>query len=376
MSDTSSRMPAPYGAPAVGGVLAPDLAPERLTAFVGQLAGHGAARIGADAVWAAFHAAFPDRPAGPEERRWLLTALKHAQAEGVITLPSERGARWDRTAHPPLPRSVDKPSEELPVVDASWRRDPWHPALAWVPELPSVSAGTLGFLRRVHAGLARGEFATPAPLKYRSLALTGDEKRLGKLLATKLFGEGRLSLELLGCLPDALPLAWAPVGPAPRVIVFENAEPFIVAHRLLASRADAPYGIVAYGGGNAVAKSIGWLRTIGRPVEAVHYVGDLDRPGLDFARAAARAAGAAGLPPVIAAPGVHAAMLRAAASFGFPSGWAYGELGVPNSDSERLAFLPEETRPEAVQVLEGGRRVPEEVLGPAELSAVWFPMTD
>lgn len=344
--------------------------------FIGRLGNHRAARIDADAIWAAFHAAFPDRPVGPDERRWLLAALEHARVEGVITLPSERGVRWDRTAHPPLPRSVDKAPEELLVVESSWRRDPWHPALAWVPELPSVSTRTLTFLRRVHAGLARGEFATPAPLKYRSLALTGDEKRLGRLAVTRLFGEGRLTLDLLGCLPDSLPLAWAPVGSAPRVLVFENAEPFIVAHRLLASRADAPYGIVAYGGGNAVAKSIGWLRTIGRPVEAVHYVGDLDRPGLDFARAAARAAAAAGLPPVIAAPGVHAAMLRAAASFGFPCGWTYGEPGGPNSDSERLAFLPEETRAEAVQVLEGGRRVPEEVLGPAELSAVWFPTTD
>lgn len=349
-----------------------DLAPDRLTVFVERLEAHPTARIEWDAIWAAFHDAFPGRPSGPEGRRWLLTALQHAQARGVVAFPSNRGNRWDRAVRPHLPRSVDKVLEDPPVLDASWRRDPWHPTLAWVADLPSVSTGTLKFLRRVQAGLVRGEFATPAPLKYRSLALTGDEKRLGKLITTKLFGDGRLSLELLGCLPDSIPLAWAPVGPSTRAIVFENAEPFTIAHRLLRSRADAPYGVVAYGGGNAIAKSIAWLTTIGRRVDAVHYVGDLDRPGLDFAKAAARAAEAAGLPALIAAPGVHAAMLTAAARFGFPSGWPYGEAGGPTDDSERLAFLPTDIQPEAAKVLEGGRRIPEEVLGPAELSAVWF----
>jgi hypothetical protein len=350
-----------------------DLAPDRLDVFLQRLEAHPAARIEWDAIWGAFHDAFPGRPTGPEGRLWLLTALQHAQAHGIIAFPSNRGNRWDRAVRPHLPRSVDKVVEDQPVLDARWRRDPWHPMLAWVADLPSVSTGTLTFLRRVQAGLVRGEFATPAPLKYRSLALTGNEKRLGKLITTKLFGNGRLSLELLGCLPESLPLAWAPVGPSARAIVFENAEPFTIAHRLLLGRADAPYGVVAYGGGNAVAKSIAWLTTIGRRVEAVHYVGDLDRPGLDFANAAARAAEAAGLPPLIAAPGVHAAMLRAAATFGFPSGWIYAEGDAPTGDSERLAFLPMDIRPDVAKVLEGGRRIPEEVLGPAELSTVWFP---
>ena len=47
--------------------------------------------------------------------------------------------------------------------------------------------------------LVEGWFEASEPLKYRSLQLTGDEKRLQKLCKCRLFGPGRLTLDMLGC---------------------------------------------------------------------------------------------------------------------------------------------------------------------------------
>jgi hypothetical protein len=59
-----------------------------------------------------------------------------------------------------------------------------------------------------------GRFTEPTPLKYRSLELTGDDKRLQALAETTLFGPGWLTLELLGPF-QRLPLVVERVGPAP-----------------------------------------------------------------------------------------------------------------------------------------------------------------
>lgn len=104
----------------------------------------------------------------------------------------------------------------------SWRTFPWHPHLHWVIHCRSLSAPQIEFLRRVHDGLVNGRFREPAPLKYRSLQLTGDEKLLASLATTSLFSESRLTLEMLACLPDALPLAWEAVGEGGRMVIFER----------------------------------------------------------------------------------------------------------------------------------------------------------
>jgi hypothetical protein len=100
-------------------------------------------------------------------------------------------------------------------------------------------------------------------------------------------------------------------------------------------------------------------------------VGDLDWPGLEAAILAGRTARSVGLPPLEPAPGVHAAMLAAAAGFGSPEGWPYAVGRTPANAGELLAWLPEDVRPRAEAVLRAGRRIPEEVLGQDALHALW-----
>jgi hypothetical protein len=356
--------------------LAPPIDPGGVAGFIARLCARPGVRLGSDTLWVTFAAAFPRRPGGAAERQWFLAALEAAEAEGVVRLPARAGRLWDRTAWPSVPTSVDRVREAPAPKDDAWRRLPWHPALQWVPDLARANESDVAFLRRVHEGLVRGTFDEPAPFKYRSLELTGDEKRLGELTRGALFATGRLTLELLGCSLDTLPLAWEDVGSSPAVLAVENHATFGLALKTLrelaaTSNRASPYGVVAYGSGKCFPQSVAWLAKIRRPIEQIHYVGDLDWPGLEIATAASAAAVVAGLPPVEAAPGVHAAMLMAAERFGAADGWPYDKAAPPSGADALLAWLPPDVRDGARRVLRAGRRVPEEALGPAMLRALW-----
>lgn len=259
---------------------------------------------------------------------------------------------------------------ERAAVDESWRALPWHPRLAWEPDLPRLGTDQVAFLRRVHEGLVEGWFERPAPLRYRSLQLTGDDKRLEALLGTVLFGEGRRSLETIGAYTVVLPLAWERVQEGGRVIVFENKEPFIVARTVLQEMQDPPYDIVAFGGGRDFEQSVAHLTTIDCAISLLDYVGDLDESGLDIACRARQDGLAAGLPEIRPAAGMHASMLRAAAAFGHPQGWPE-EKHRRSVGPEAVGWLPTDVHAVALAILGAGCRVPEEVLGPAEMREVW-----
>lgn len=339
-------------------------------AFGALLARRPGKKVARTEFWDDFAEAFPVRPTGVRvEREWLLFALRALEADGQLQLPSKRGKHWDKSVQPFVPTQITR-IVSPPTKDQSWRNRPWHPRLAWVSGLPQLTDEQVGFLRKVNEGFARGWFDKPAPLRYRSIQLTGDEKRLMQLAKGSLFATGRLSYKMLGCLREHTPLAWERVGASNLMIVFENAGPFHVAREVLSSLATPPYGLIAYGGGAGFRRSVVYLGTIGEPITRIEYVGDLDRPGLRIAAAAQVAAAAAGLPPLVAAAGVHAAMLEAAARFGHPTGWVYRKAR-PVQDLELLEFLPLNVRERAQGLLRIGHRVPEEVLGPAELSDLW-----
>ncbi|HEX9939243.1 MAG TPA: hypothetical protein VGB15_19020 [Longimicrobium sp.] len=345
---------------------APALDARRLEAFAAALRAQPGRRVYREALWNAFSTAFPN-VRGPEQRAWFLAALEALAGDGVLRLPSRQGGRWDTALLPHVPVSVDLVYAPAPPRDDTWRREPWHPRLAWVPRLARLADDHLAFLRRVQQGLVEGWFGEPAPLRYRSLQLTGDEKRLDVLLRSALFGEGHLTADLLGVRSYPPPLAWESVGERPAVVVFENADAFGVARRALAALSDPPYGMVAYGCGAVFQQSVQHLATIGRPVARIDYVGDLDRPGLDIARLSGASAALAGLPAVTPAPGVHRAMLDAAAHFGHPLGWPYESARAIDADLARVEWLAPEVRSDALAILAAGRRIPEEVLGPREM---------
>lgn len=337
------------------------------------LAGH-TVRIPAQILWRALAQVFPHRTPGPAERRLLLEALRLIEARGSIRLPPEGGKRWDRSMDPAVPTSVDVVRVQSTLPSISWRAFPWHPQLQWVVQCRSLSSQQVEFLRRVHEGLVNGTFRESAPLKYRSLQLTGDEKMLASLATTSLFGPSRLTLELLACLPDALPLAWEAVGDGDRLVIFENAGPFAVARRVLGELATQPYDLIAYGGGRSVLAALGYIKTIERRVGSIHYVGDLDHAGLDIAWSARCCCKELGLPTLQPASELHMRMLSAADAFGHPLGWPAQERFSVANRERILDVLSSKERERVGAILIAGRRIPEEVLGPDELRDVWSKM--
>jgi hypothetical protein len=349
------------------------LDPDRVARFAELLRAHPGKRILEKEIWSAFAEAFPYRPMGVAERQWLRSALDVLAEEGVLGLPAERSTYWDRSMDPPLPQLVTRIDASVQRSE-SWRGDPWHLLLSWVPGMPRLAEEQVYFLRHVHDGLVNGSLLTPAPLRYRSLQLTGDEKRLERHMATVLFGEGRLSVEMLNLYQDVLPLAWERVGPGGAVLVFENSAPFSVARGVLSAMERPPYGIVAYGAGRCFIQSVEHLLSIGSEVSSIDYVGDLDEPGLDIAKGAGETARrTSALPIVRPAPGLHKMMLNAAERFGHPNGWPDPKrTSLINPSAADV--LPPDVRSRVLEIIAAGHRIPEEVLGPEEMRAVWMPV--
>src|ERR1700680_3882747 len=86
----------------------PKLPPGLLQTFLSCLAHASGKQLKIAVLWKYFAEAFPYRPGGVENRKWLQRALKEAATQGIIRLPSVRGRCWDHTLEPPLPTVVWK----------------------------------------------------------------------------------------------------------------------------------------------------------------------------------------------------------------------------------------------------------------------------
>lgn len=322
-------------------------------------------RVPVERLWAAYRAVYGGFAEGVQAREELAAVLDALQANGSCRLPSLKGKGWDRTSRVALPKWIEL-SGSAPERDTGWREFPWRPELAWVAQLPAPTREQLDLLRAVQRGLVEGWFAVRAPLKYRSLQLTGDEKRLEACLGSRLFAEGRLTLETLNCDGPWLPLARERVGDNRRLIVFENAGSFLVAWRVLRSLPTPPYGMVAYGGGFQVLRAIPYMAQMAR-IEAIRYVGDLDVEGVSIAADFARKAAEAGLPAPAPATQVHLAMLKAAAGLDRPGGWPAPGKSRPVGDVSWLAEVADRVG----KMLAKGNRIPEEVLHDGHFRGLW-----
>jgi hypothetical protein len=242
----------------------------------------GRAKVGRVAILEAFHAASPAEASGPDARRLLAEQLPRLKEQGELELPGTK-AGWDLSVRPALPEWV-KVRTEARAVRSRWD----HRAVAWAPELAFVSelerVEDREALLRLQRFFAEGGHAAPmVPVRERSVAIPGDEKRLEKLARTALFGAGRLSYELLRCFPVASPLVWEagpPGGTSSVILVVESHHTWHSFCRW--NREAAAYAAVVYGAGNAFVSSVEYLLDVIRETGAgeVHYFGDLDREGL------------------------------------------------------------------------------------------------
>ena len=331
----------------------------RLRRFHDRLRKHSRRTIRLETLWTAFAAVYEDLPSGSERRKWLLAVLEELAGRGDIVLPVRHGRQWEQTSEVALPTAVSM------VVPQSgddprtpWRQFPWHPRLQWVFQLRGLSPDHFAFLKRVNKGLVEGWFEQPECFKYRSLQLTGDEKRLESLTCGSLFAEGCLTLEMLGCLPDALPIVTEHLSSEPTMLIFENAAPFMVARSVAVGSATPLFGRLAWGAGTQVLKAVCYFPMIRPTVTEIFYVGDLDAAGMRIAADLQRTCTSI---PVRPATRFHQAMLESAACLGAADGWAAKDQRGGIADAV-VDFLASELRQKVAKMIRNGRRVPEESL--------------
>lgn len=339
----------------------------RTEKFLRRLRAANRRRVELAFVWDAYRTVYGVDVSGIDAREELWKVLEQLRDSGAMTLPSDRGRGWDRNSSVVLPLWITLAESEKPVNHREWQTFPWHPALAWVVELGSLTADQEAFLKRLQEELVNGGLRERAPFKYRSLQLTGNEKRLDSLLNTQLFGPERLSLELLNCDGLGLPLTYERVGSEPRMIIFENAGSFLVARRVLAEASHAPYGLIAYGGGTQVLRCVDYLREIAGLV-GVDYVGDLDAKGIDIGVGFADRVASSSAVPVGPATVVHMAMIDAAGELGRPGGW-------PTVSGHRTAalrrWIADQCASDVERIVSSGCRIPEEVLHDGHYRQLW-----
>lgn len=297
----------------------------------------------------------------PDARRRLADAIRELEAAGAVTLP-RTSAGWAAAPRPSLPRWVARPSTPKPLTAAEPPVS-WHAALHWVPEFLRSGRSTSAesaLLRSVNAFLGAGGSALVVPLRERSLQLIGDEKALDTASRGRLFGPGRLSLELIAARRVSPPVVRRAVGPGPVTLIVEN---YATYHSLAATLPKGgQVGDVVYGAGNTLTTVLTAIADAGGAA-ALAYFGDLDVRGLEIAAAGARLAAGLGLPAVLPA----ARLYRLLVDHGTPA------VADGATDARRalnaVTWLPAPLRDQVLQVLLDARRLAQEAVGLELLTA-------
>jgi hypothetical protein len=221
------------------------------------------------------------------------------EVDGRLETPVGKDG-WDTVALPALPRWIKLSRETLLEEKADLRTIPWAPELRFLANA-RVGVPLSDLLKLQEFFASGGRSRLVVPLKERSLQIFGDEKRLDRLWqGSTLFGEGRLSLEMLRCRSAPVPLAWSrdAISNGP-LIVLENAATW---HSFRDwNRQQHLFGAVVYGDGNCFADGVGFLADIFSEQgdrRQVVYFGDLDPQGLRIPQLASAYAQHLGLPPI------------------------------------------------------------------------------
>jgi hypothetical protein len=338
----------------------------RLQQFLGQMRHLQRRTVRQEQIWTAFTSSYRDLPSGPDRRIWLMSVLEDLSQRGLIELPVRHGRRWDRTSEIPLPTAIAISLQDTKAASRQdWQNHPWHPRLQWIFDLRFLTDEQVAFLQRVHSGLVAGWFDQTECFKYRSLQLTGDEKRLETLYRSSLFGPNRLTLEMLGCEPESLPLATEQFSAEPTMLIFENASPFMLARKIMKDTPRPAFGRLAYGAGKQVLKAAKYLPMIEPHISQVFYVGDLDPEGIAIASELQRRSVSI---PVKPATDLHLAMLESASRLDSPSGWAVKDDRLQKHTEASLKFLDIKLRSTVSNMFQNARRIPEEALSLAAMA--------
>lgn len=195
-----------------------------------------------------------------------------------------------------------------------------------------------------------------ADVAERSYEILRDEKALSSRPGgEKLWGKGRLSLELLRCRRTATPLTWEPVSDVVAdegtVVCVENHATFRTLLRAARDFDIGGWAAVAWVQGRNTAP-LASLGDLPFQVVAMEYLGDLDVDGLEIARTACEVARAAGVPAG-------------------PCAWLWELLvaqpsrrggSVPADVDATVSWLPASVRTASRALLTAGRKIPQEAI--------------
>jgi hypothetical protein len=308
-------------------------------------------------VWACLLSAAPELAADPQRRHRLRATIDELVAENWLVLP-DHPAAYDHARDPPLPRTVRLVASAQRATRVGGARGiSWRPGLSWAASVP-LSEQHHNDLLRINDWLALEEPRVIVPPRERSLQLfgAGREDRLHELSRTELFGDERLTWDLLACAPVPPPLVWSQVGSGPWLLVVAGHETFASIRRTLVEAPATPVGVVAHGAGGYFASAVTFTRTLDRPIERILYFGDLDADGLRTPQLADQRARADGLPPVEPATALYELLLR----HGHPSATTPLEV---NAGRTLATWLTAPLRSAVTGLLVGGLRLAQEWVG-------------
>lgn len=278
--------------------------PAEVDAFTAAIAGAGRVRVRKDQLLRMWAAAAPRVAGEADQLPDLVRVLDDLASDGVLVLPA--AASWDRSTRPALPKFVTCPGNRTAPTGSPWRSFPWRCELGWVASLSKLTTGQYQQLVAVNRWLGSDHDDDVVPMRVRSAEIFGNEKALDQLITSRLFAEGRLSLDLLRCRRFPPPITITTIGDGPDILVIENADAYWAAI-VAAHDEPGPIGRVAWGAGRGFTQSIHALAET-ESAGGLWYWGDLDPEGIAIAAAAATTAGVLGLPGLRPAHGLWAAM--------------------------------------------------------------------
>ncbi len=311
----------------------------------------------ADDVAVAIRAQAPHLPAA-EVPELVADTIRRGEAEGRWTPARNTTVLRGRTM---LPKSVTIPATRLLAAQLTPVGVPLRDELAGWAAILRLSASQRELLLAVNAWLRRtnGGDVPLAAAAERAYELIHDEKAFDTTPprgGAQLWGPGRLTFQLLRCERVPTPLTWEPVtptvpGPGP-VVCVENHATFRTMIRFLRAHSRPRWAAVAWVQGRNTAP-LESLPCLPFPVTCMDYLGDLDAAGLAIAATACATAETAGIPARPAAP-LWALLIDQTPR---------PEKPVPDGDARRLtAWLPEQIRERASDLLRSGQAIPQEAL--------------
>lgn len=318
-------------------------------------------------VWTCLLSVSPDLVRASDRRLRLRQVIDELVAGSWVELPPDPSV-YDSKRSPALPRVVRviEAAQRATRVGAA-RGVTWHHDLSWVADL-ALSDQQHNDLLRINDWLESAQRKVIVPPRERSLQLfgAGREDRLSELARSELFGEGRLTWDVLACAPVPPPLVWSQVGSGSALLVVSGHETFASIRRTLVGAPQCSVGLVAHGAGEYFASAVPFTRTLDRQIERILYFGDLDATDLRTAQRAQRHAMAEDLPAIEPATTLYELLLR----HGRPA------VTTPLEVTEAhtlVQWMAEPLRADVRALLVGGLRIAQEWLGYETLVAeqVW-----